>query len=186
MMTFLPLHQYASVPLSVSPEQVSARLVADPHGVVSQATADALTAMGPHIRRWGLQISELPTTTASPIGSDEFGSVEVAWAGTEDATGWPALIGRIVVVPAGPAGSRLMLFSRRSPHAELATSRLDRLHCERIVHVSVQRFLQDLGRNLDDPGTRPPTAHLARFDRAPMFVHHLQALSGEPGVVHDH
>ena len=185
-MTFLPLHQYASVPLAASPEQVCARLLADPHGLVSQATADGLTAMGPHIHRFGFRISELPTTTASPIGSEAFGSVEVVWAGTEDATGWPALTGRLVVAAAGPTGSRLMLFSRRSSDAELVTSRLDRLHRQRIVHLSIQRFLQDLGRHLDDPNRRPATAHPAPFDRAPMFVHHLQAFDGEPGAVHDH
>lgn len=184
-MTFLPRHQYASVPLAANPQDVCERLLADPDGVVRQATADALTAMGPHVRRWGLRISGLPTTTASPTGPNELGCVEVTWTGPEDATGWPALTGQLVVAPAGPAGSRLLLLSRRSPHGELATPRLDRLHRQRIVQVSIQRFLQDLGHHLDNPGERPPTAHVARFERSPMFVHHLQELSGEPGAAHD-
>lgn len=184
-MTFLPLHQYASVTLAASPEAVYDRLLADPHGVVSQATADALTAMGPHTQRWGLSISALPTTTASAAEPDAFGCVEVVWSGPEDATGWPALTGQLVVGPAGPTGSRLLFFSRRSPGDELATPRLDRLHRQRIVHVSIQRFLCDLGRHLDGLDPEPPLAHTSRFDRAPMFVHHLQGLTGGSGSAHE-
>ncbi|MFU8841186.1 MAG: hypothetical protein ACNA8R_10770 [Nitriliruptoraceae bacterium] len=183
-MTFLALHQYASVPLAASPATVYERLQADPDGLVQQATAEALTAMGPHLRRWGLRISALPTTTARPIGPEQLGGVEAVWSGAEDATGWPALSGQLVVSPAGPAGSRLRFFSRRSPHAELTTSRLDRLHRQRIVHVSIQRFLHELGRHLDDPVARRPTGRLARFDLAPMFVHALQALDGAAGAAH--
>lgn len=183
-MTFLPLHQYASVAVAASPATVSERLFADPNGLVQQATAEALTAMGPHLRRWGLRISALPTTTANPTGPDQLGCVEISWSGTEDETGWPALSGHLVVSPAGPAGSRLRFFSRRSPDAVRGTRWLDRLHHQRIVHVSIQRFLQELGRHLDDPGARPPTGHLTGFDRAPMFVHALQALDGASGAAH--
>jgi hypothetical protein len=181
----VPLHQYASVPLALSPEAVCERLVADPQDVVRRATADALTAMGPHLRRWGQGIAALPTTTASTSGSEALGCVELVWAGAEEATGWPALTGHLVVTPAGPAGSRLRLFSRRSPHGGLATSRLDRLHRQRIVHASIQRFLRDLGHHLDDRGARPPSAHVVGFDRAPMFVHHLQELSGGSGATYE-
>jgi hypothetical protein len=183
-MTFLPLHQFASVPLAASPATVRERLLADPHGAVQRATAEALTAMGPHLRRWGLRIFALPTTEARAANPDEFGCVEVVWSGSEDATGWPALSGQLVVSPAGPVGTRLRLFARRSPHAELITSRLDLLHRQRIVHVSIQRFLRELGRQLDDAGARPPTGHLTRFGHVPMFVHALQVLGGAAGAIH--
>jgi hypothetical protein len=129
----VPLHQYASVPLALTPETVCERLVADPQELVRRATADALTAMGPHLRRWGQTIAALPTTTARTSGSEALGCVELVWAGAEEATGWPALTGHLVVSPAGQAGSRLRLFSHRSPHGGLASSRLDPLHGQRIV-----------------------------------------------------
>jgi hypothetical protein len=181
----VPLHQYASVPLALPPETVCERLAADPQQVVRRATADALTAIGPHLRRWGQTIAALPTTTARTSGSEALGCVELVWAGAEEATGWPALTGHLVVSPAGQAGSRLRLFSHRSPHGGLAGSRLDPLHGQRIVHGSVQRFLRDLGRHLDDRGARPPSAAVAGFERAPLFVHHLQELSGGSGATHE-
>jgi hypothetical protein len=173
---WFPVHQFGSVALAAGPATVAQRLLADPDGLVRTATADALTAMGPQLQRWGRRVAALPVTTARATGSDQLGCVELAWSGAEDATGWPALTGQLVVAPAGPAGARLRFFSRRSPHAELATSRLDRLHRHRIVQVSVQRFLRDLGRQVDDTGARPSPGHLERFDRTPMFVHHLQPL----------
>jgi hypothetical protein len=181
----VPLHQYASVPLALNPETVCERLVADPQQVVRRATADALTAMGPHLRRWGQRIAALPTTTARTTGSEALGCVELVWAGAEQETGWPALTGHLVVTPAGPTGSRLRLFSRRSPHGGLASSRLDPLHGQRIVHGTVQRFLRDLGHHLDDRGARPPGAAVVKFERAPMFVHHLQELSGGSGATYE-
>lgn len=184
-MTHPPLRQYASVPLSVDPSTAAQRLCADPQGVVSQATAAALTAMGPHVRRWGLGIAELPLTAARTLEADGAGAVEVVWAGTEEMTGWPALSGRLVVTPTGAGGSRVLLLSARA-QAELATDRLDPVHRQRIVRGSIQRFLQELGRCLDDPGASPPTAHLARSDHAPMFVHHLEPLSGDPRALYDH
>lgn len=182
-MTFLPLHQYASIPLAASPATVAGRLLADPDPLVQEATAEALTVLGPHLRRWGLMPSAIPTTIARVAGPYELGGVEVVWSGPEETTGWPALTGQLVISPAGPVGTRLRLFSRRSPHAELS-SRLGHLHRQRIVHLSIQRFLHELGRHLDDPGARPPTGHLQRFDRTPMFVHALQAIDSEAGAVH--
>ncbi|MEX1163451.1 MAG: hypothetical protein WEB03_07710 [Nitriliruptor sp.] len=179
-----PVHQYTSVPLAASPEEVCERLLADPSGAVRRATADALSVMGPHIRPWGLRISALPTTTASPTGPGELGCVEVTWSGPEEKTGWPALTGQLVAVPAGPGGSRLLFFSRRSPQGGLDTGRVDRRQGQHIVHVSIHRFLQDLADHLDDRGARPPTANVAGFERSPMFVHHLQALEGEAGAAH--
>jgi hypothetical protein len=181
----VPLHQYASVPLALAPETVCERLVVDPQELVRRATADALTAMGPHLRRWGQTIAALPTTTARTSGSEALGCVELVWAGAEEATGWPALTGHLVVSPAGQAGSRLRLFSHRSPHGGLAGSRRDPLHGQRIVHGSVQRFLRDLGRHLEDRGARHPSAVVAGFERAPMFVHHLQELSGGSGATYE-
>ncbi len=187
-MTFVPLHQYASVPVSAHPETVSRRLLAEPDGLVGVATANALTVMGPHIRRWGLTVSQLPTTTAGPVGSGELGSTEVTWTGPEDATGWPALTGRLVVSPTGYAGSRLMFLSRRSPHAELATDRLDRLHRQRAVHVSIQGFLRDLANQLDGATATTLTARtgpgVRAFDRTPMFLHHIQGLGVDADTAH--
>lgn len=184
-MTYLAFHQLASVPLAAGAGEVSRRLAGDPVRLARLATGDALTAMGPQTRRWGLPTSELPTTTADTVGRDELGCVEVAWSGPEDATGWPALHGRLVVAAGGPAGARLTLLSPRSPHTGLVTGRLDLLHRQRLVQVGMQRFLDALRHHLDDPADRASAPDDPRFDRAPVFLHHLEELRGEPGLLHD-
>lgn len=180
-----PYHQLASVPLAVDAASSGRRLTADVETLVSTATAGALTILGSRSVQWGLSVTELPTTTARTTGSDELGIAEVTWGGDEAATGWPALTGRLVVTPQAGQHARLHLLSPRTPHAELVTDRLDRLHDARIVNVSIGRFLQDLAHHLDGTAASTPTIGpgARAFDRSPMFVHHLQDLDVDPDTV---
>jgi hypothetical protein len=181
-----PFHQYASVPIAADAATIHRRLTADVEDLLSTATASALATLGPPTTRWGLTVSALPTTTARTTDPYELGVVEVTWRGHEAATGWPALTGRLVVTPQPGARSRLLFLSRRSPHAELATGRLDRLHRQRVVHVTIQRFLSDLAHQLgsDTAGTPMMDAGARAVDRSPMFLHHLQDLDFDPDVAH--
>ncbi len=182
-----PLHQYASVPVAANATEIHRRLRADVHDLVAAATADALTAMERQAERWGLRITEVPVTAGRATEPTELGSIEVGWVGREDATGWPALTGRLVVVPEAETSCRLLFVSPRSPHAEIATDRLDRLHHQRLTHVSIQRFLHDLARQLSrrDRRAEVDSAHVGSFDRTPMFVHHLETLVHEPAIVRE-
>lgn len=182
-----PLHQYASVPVSADAAEVHRQLRADAEDLVAAATADALTTMGRQAERWGLRISEVPVTIGRATEPTEFGSIEVRWTGREDATGWPALTGRLVVVPEDETASRLLFVSPRSPHVEFATSRLDRLYRQRLTNVGIQRFLHDLAGQLQEPDRRAKIdgASVSSFDRTPMFVHHLEPLAGQPAAVRD-
>ena len=180
-----PYHQWASVPIAADAASVRRRLTADVETLVSTATADALTILGARSARWGLTVSGLPTTTARTTAPEELGGAEITWRGDEAATGWPALTGRLVVTPQAGEHARLRLFALRSPSTELATDRLDRLHDQRIVNVSIERFLQDLGHQLDGTATDTPASDpgARAFDRSPMFVHHLQPLDVAPDTV---
>jgi hypothetical protein len=183
----LPFHQYASVPAAADAATLHRRLTVDVEEQLSTATASALTALGPLIRRWGLAVSALPSTTIRKTERGELGVAEIAWRGDEAATGWPALTGRLVVTPQPGQRSRLLFLSRRSPQAELATNRLDRQHRQRVVTVSIQRFLHDLAHQLaGDTAGAPATGAGARaFDRRPVFLHHLQDLDADPDAARD-
>ena len=178
----LPFHLYGSVPLAGGATTLHRALTATLTDRVSTATASALTALGPQITRWGLTVTALPTTTTRMTNPHELGGGEVTWHGDEAATGWPALTGRLVITPQSRHRARLLLLSHRSPDAELATDRIDRLHRRRIVEVSVQRFLHELARNLDgDTGDTAASDGVTRaFDRSPLFLHHLQDLDTDP------
>jgi hypothetical protein len=182
-----PLHQYASVPVAASATEIHRRLRADVHDLVAAATADALTTMGRQAERWGLRITQVPVTAGRATEPTELGSIEVGWVGREDTTGWPALTGRLAVVPSSETSCRLLFVSPRSPRAELATGRLDRLHRQRLTHVSIQRFLHYLARQLSEPDRRAKvdSAHVESFDSTPMFVHHLETLAHDPAVVRE-
>ena len=156
----IPLHQYASVPVAATATAVHDRLTAAPHELVTAATADALRCLAPAVRAWGLSTRALPTVATGP-------------GGDEDATGWPALTAWLVATPDVEGRSRLALVSHRSPGAELATVRLDRLHRQRLTRTAVQTFLRALADRLQErvpprptpgPGTRHP-------DRTPTFLH---------------
>lgn len=183
----IPLHQYASVPVSAPAAEVHRRLRTGARELVATATAEALTAMGRQAQPWGFRLSEVPVTTARATESRELGSIAVRWTGREDATGWPALTGRLVVVADAARASRLLFVSPRSPQAELATIRLDRLHRLRMTQVGIQRFLLDLAGMLSRSGSLPELvgSGVSHFDRTPLFVHHLEPLDGQPGVLRD-
>ncbi len=178
----LPFHLYASVPLAGEATTLHRDLTGTLMDRVPTATASALTAMGPQTTRWGLTVTALPTTTARVTNSHELGGAEVAWHGDEATTGWPALTGRLVITPQPRYGARLLLLSHRSPDAELATGRIDRLHRRRIVEVSIQRFLHELALQLDGDTTDTPFSDggTRAFDRRPLFLHHLQDLDTDP------
>lgn len=179
----LPFHQYASAPLSITAREAHERLARDLPAMVEAATADALTGMAPFIRAWGLTPTALPSVTARATTADELGSVEVSWTGTEDEIAWPALIARLLITPRRAGGSRVSLLSVRSPEAELRTRRIGSLHRRRLVDVAMQRFLHHLADQLDDPGPIHRTAGATRFDRTPLFVHHLRSSGAEPDAV---
>ena len=182
----LPFHLYASVPVAADAVTAHRRLAADVEDRVSTATADALAALGPHVTRWGLTVSVLPITTARMTKPDELGAAELAWRGDEETTGWPALTGTLVVAPQSGQRSRLLFLSRRSPHAELATVRLDRLHRQRVVHVAIQSFLRELAHRLggDTASTPAIGSGAGAFGRRAMFLHHLRDLDVDPDVAH--
>lgn len=179
----LPFHQYASAPLGITATLAHDRLRRDIVGIVQAATADAITGMAPFIGAWGLTPTALPNVTARATAADELGSVEVSWSGTEDAIAFPALIGRLLITPRRAGGSRISLLSVRSPEAELRTLRIGSLHRRRLVDVAMQRFLHHLADRLDDPGAVHRTAGATRFDRTPLFVHHLRTSSHDPDAV---
>lgn len=145
------------------------------------ATAHALTALGPRITRWGSPPPRCrPPRAGRPGGRARRGRDHLAGrrnshglAGTERTAGRdPA--GRdtfTVVVPLAPI-----------PPAELATSGLDRLHRQRVVDVSIQGFLHDLGHELDgdDAGTQAIGSGARSFDDRPLFLHHLEDLDVTP------
>lgn len=184
----VPLHTYASVPVAAAADEVDRRLRADAHDLVIAATAAALAAVEAGAQRCGLRIAEIPMTAGRASEADEVGSIEVAWAGREDATGWPALTGRVLVVPDGAGFARLLLLSSRSPDAELLTGRVDRLHRRRLASVGLRRFLRALAAELDRPGCAPAGGAIGvpRIDRTPMFVHHLQSLASPCDLAHAH
>lgn len=179
-----PFHQYASVPLLASPAAAHERLMANPADLIAAATATALSLLEPLIRSWGLSPIALPSLTTTPTEPDTIGSVEVRWSGDEDKTGWPSLLARLLVVPACPnTGARIVLLSPRSPGAELATNRLGRLYRRRIVSVATQRFLHDLAARLADSDHHSGAfigPGVTSFDRRPLFLHHVQAVSVDP------
>ena len=112
--------------------------------------------------------------------------MQLRWSGDEDATVWPSLTARILVVPDAADQARLAFLTPRSPRAELATRRLGRVHRERVVDVAVQRFLLELADRLADPETgRPVGSPLTRFDRRPIFVHHARTLDTDPQALVD-
>lgn len=177
----IPIHHYASVPVGAPASVVHDRLRADAHGLVAGATADALAVTTPLLRRWGLAASGLPTVTARVTGRDEIGSIEVVWGGDEGTTGWPALTGRLLVVPDAAGRTRLGFVSERSPDAELTTARLDRLHRRRVVEVGIRSVLYGLARHLGTVSDADAVGQgEGRCDRAPRFLHHLCVTGHEP------
>ena len=176
----VPFHQYATVALASDAGEIADALRSDPQGLVAAATADALAALGTPAGTWGLSATALPEVQARRTDPDELGCLELEWCGNEDATAWPSLAGRLLVVPQPTAGCELLLVSTRSPQAELATRRLDRLHRRRVVDVAAQRFLRDLAGRIG-AGSAPSTpSGPGSVERTPMFVHHLRAVAGDP------
>ena len=183
-----PWHQHASVPLAGSPSAIHRRLVADPTTAVATATGLGLTRLEPLVRSWGLPPSTLPNVAARPTEPDEVGAVELRWSGDEDATAWPSLLARLMVVPDhATTEARLVFLTPRSPRAELATLRIDRVHRERIVDTAVQRFLHELAAQVRQPvAAAPAGAPVTRFDRRPILLHHLQPLPLDPATLARH
>lgn len=188
----LPFHQYASVASLVDAATLHQHLVSDVEGHLAASTDKARAAIAPQIARWGFVTSASPTTSGAVTDPEEFGSAEVSWSGEEEATGWPALTGRIVITPQADRHARLQLLSLRSPFAELATRQIDRRHRQRIVYSSVFRFLHDLADRLEartgearDHDASTPSPGARSFDRTPMFVHHVHALTVDPDTAYE-
>lgn len=191
-------HPYASIRLPASSEEMSHQLSRSPDETVSAATAGALTRVEQALRGWGLQPTALPVVSATTVEPDAIGSVEVRWSGSEEATGWPAMTARLLVLPDQRGnGSHLSLWSRRSFAAELATTRLESVHRLRVVDVVVGSFLLELGERLEtDDGRLLRGTVTAARDRRETFVHHVHplqldgaeavhALVGDPQAVRD-
>lgn len=178
-----PLHQYASVTVAADAPEVVGGLRTDAHDLVATATADALAALVAPAGAWGLSATALPEARARATEADELGSVELEWRGHEDTTAWPSLVGRLLVIPQVTGSTRVAFVSPRSPDAELATGRVDRLHRRRVVDVAVQRFLRDLARRLGDDTAPSPASSVGSVDRTGMFVHHLRTITGDPDAI---
>lgn len=172
-----PWHQHASVPLPGSPSAIHQGLVADTTGIVASATGLALSRLEPLLRNWGLPPSTLPGVTARPTDPDEVGAVELAWTGDEDATAWPSLLARLLVVPdPTTTDARLVFLTPRSPLATLTTRRVGVAHRVRILDLAVQRFLHEVAAQVGQDGVPIPGGPpVTQFDRRPVFVHHVLA-----------
>jgi hypothetical protein len=184
-----PLHHLSSITVAAPATAVHARLTADGLDAVTSATAAALELVGPPARSTGLPPRALPTVSARlPDGADGsgIGSLELRWAGAEDATGWPALTASLVVTPSGPTSSRLSLFSRRAP-GELHTTRVGRLHGQRLLDLAVRTFLRVFVGTLDlrSPAPSPPGTDTEHGDvRSPRFVYATTWLPRPAEAVH--
>lgn len=176
-----PVHQYASVLVGAPAPALHQRLRTLAIERVDGATATGLARLQPFVSLWGLTPTALPSVDTHTLGHDEFGAVEVTWSGDEEATTWPSMTARLLVTPDATEGSRLVLVSPRSPGAELATTRLGRVHRQRLVHSTVQQFLADLA---DELGRAPAAARHGTgavvFDQRPVFVHHLRRIDDDP------
>jgi hypothetical protein len=185
-----PLHHLSSITVAGPATAVHTRLAADGLDAVTSATAAALDLLGPPARSTGLPPRALPTVGArAGEGADGsgIGSLELRWSGAEDATGWPALTASLVVTPTGPTSSRLSLFSRRSPGAELHTTRVGRLHRQRLLDLAVRSFLREFVAALDlrSPAPSPPATDAGHGDaRSPRFVHATAWVPGPAEAVH--
>lgn len=135
-----PLFAYHAAPSALPPEEVHARLTADP-ALLTAATADAVRRCATGSHRFALRACALPTVTAALSGPDEPGSARIGWEGAEERTGWPAMTAWLVVSPRGAAGSRITLVSTRAPATGLLPDRLQRAHARRLLAVSIQSFL---------------------------------------------
>lgn len=179
-----PWHLFAAVPLAQPAAAISEQLRGAIDVLAASATADAFGSLAPLWRSRGLPTSGAarPASLARATDDDELGVAEVGWDADEDATGWPATAGRLLVVPHPAGGCRVAFLARRSPDAELATRRLDRLHRRRFAQVAVQRFLLELAARL---GTGPAgdAAGATEFDRRPLFVHARRPLAADPDEV---
>jgi hypothetical protein len=173
-----PWHLYSSVTLDASPEDVRGRLVADPAGSVTAATAAAISSVAPLVRAWGLTPSALPTVTADVPGLEDLGAVELRWSGDEHRTGWPSLRAELMVTPADDGRARLAFVSDRDPRTDLGTIAVGRAHRQRVVAVAARATLEALGRELGGPDTSAAPGARA-FDRTGYFVHHLRSLDGD-------
>lgn len=174
-----PIHQYVSVPVAGSSPRVADLLRAQAADLAPTITADVIDAMAPIVTRWGLHTSGHPTVVARPADDDELGCVAISWAGQEDATGWPAISGLLLVVPDAIDTTRLVFVSPRSPRSGLATGQLDPLHRHRVVHVTVQQFLHRLAERLWAPDVEVAGAATGADDR-PMYLHHLRPIADDP------
>lgn len=179
----LPVHHYASAPLTISATLAHDRLRNDMVRLVESTTADAIAGMAPFVRTWGLAPTALPDITVRGTARDELGSVEVSWSGAEDDIAWPALVGRLLITPRPSGWSRLSLVSIRSPAAQLRTVRIGAVHRRRLVGFGVQWFVRHLADHLDDPGPGHRAAGVTRSDPTPLFVHHLRTGDHDPDVV---
>lgn len=173
-----PWHLYGSVALDAAPGDVRDRLVADPAGSVTAATAAAITSVAPLVRAWGLTPSTLPTVTAQVAGLDDLGAVDLRWSGDERRTGWPNLRARLTVTPTTDGHTRLSFVSDRDPRTDLGTVRVGRAHRQRVLALAVRATLEALARELRFPiaSARPGARS---FDRTGHFVHHLRPLDGD-------
>ena len=59
----------------------------------------ALAGLEPLLRGWGLRPTRLPVVVATATEPDTVGALEVRWAGDDDATVWPTMTARVLVVP---------------------------------------------------------------------------------------
>lgn len=182
-----PLHHLGSVPLGVPPTLAHARLAVGGGDLATAATADALEALGPLARSWGLASRSLPTVAAAACGDGDLGTLRVSWAGDEDATGWPALEASLLLTPWARGSSRLHLVAGRSPATELRTGRLDRPHRHRLHDVALRSFLLAASRRLtltapEAPATVPSGT---RARRRPLFVHGDVVLPHHPAEIAD-
>lgn len=183
-----PYHELASLAIASDASSVHGDLTAEAEERVGAATGDALTALTPRIRTWGLEPTALPETAVRPTDPEEFGALEVTWTGDEGTTGWPALTAQLLVTPEPGERSRLRLYSQRSPGGEAATRRVGRIHRRRIAEMAVQRFLFDLGRPFGGvpvgTGAADALGAVGTYDRAPQFLHHLEELPVAPDTAH--
>lgn len=159
-----PMHLHAIASLDRPIDEVVARLRTDaaPLAVTATRTAFEQTAD----LRTGFREAAAPRVDAR-TADDGMASVEVTWnddtgrwppAGRfpfaldptspwwhreEERTGWPTMTLQVVASPTA-TGTRLAVFSTRTPGVDLTTNRFDRQRRDRLARAAVEQFLAAL------------------------------------------
>ena len=173
-MTTSALHLHAVRHLDRPVDEVAGRLRWDVATLATAATASALDATADArvgfesdaAPRVDVRVPDEGMAVASVSWNDDAGRWPPAgrfpfatdptspwWHREEERTGWPTMTLQVVVTPhrrPGPgadpavAGTRLAVFSTRTPGVDVSTNRIDRYRRDRLARAAVEAFLDEL------------------------------------------